>query len=649
MNHLLLTKLNFKLDTKDRRFPVLTPPRAAAIIIFMVFFTYANSLNGEFLFDDLQNIVENPSIKSLSPLHETFVAPHGVGIAGRPFVNFLFALCWALSGGKSWSFHLLSVLIHAGSSIVLFGIVRRTLLLPSLNFYIKKRDAPTFALFASLLWALHPMLTNCVAYITQVCEALMGLLYLLVLYCALRGFSGRNNRAWHLSSIVFMLFGVFTKEVIFTAPLMVLLYQVVFIRDDGFFRSFFKHRYLYTGLFFCWVPLFLLVATGLTASAGPLSDNVSNFEYARTQPQVILHYLCLAFYPAGLSFDYWWPPLSITNAIPYAFALLGLLGLSLVLLIKRHPIGFIMAWFFLILAPTSSIMAMGNLAYEHRMYLSLAAPVALISTAGFAIQKNKPRFAKVVMAFSVCLVIFFSFLTSGRNELYASQYAIWKDTVEKQPNNPRALNVFGRELLNRGKSAEAKQVLKRSVTLNPVSPLAWNDLGRVELFEGNTKTAEHYLKIALRFDQYSSDIHTNFGAALAKNGLLDEAVIHFEKALELKPNKSNIHNTYGIALAGGGKKAEALRQFDQAVKLSPDNPFLLNNLGRILLETGDPKSGIRFFELALKQKPDYETAIINLKEAQKILSGVYGNEIRQGRANPTSEKPGAEKHGRCTK
>ncbi len=598
----------------------LTASAAAIVIVFLVFFAYANSLTGDFLYDDQENILANPSVRGPFSLSHAFFAPRGVGTAGRPLANFLFALCWAASGGKTISFHLLSVLVHAASALALFGIIRRSLLLPSTKSFAAEQDIIPFALLGTLLWALHPMQTVCVAYISQVCESLMGLFFLLTLFLALRGWTSRRPWPWHLAAVCAMLLGTGVKEVIVTAPIMVLLFDLIFIRPGSLKAALSRSRLLYAGLFLCWIPLLLLVAGGGTASAGAVTSSVGTFAYARTQPQVILHYLRLTFFPAGLSFDYWWPPLSPLRALPYAAALFCLAGLSAWGLFKRRPAGFLGAWFFVVLAPTSSILAMGNLAFEHRMYLSLAAPVLLAAGAGYTLSRRGGRRALTSLgAAGAALVLVFTFLTAARNNDYASSYAIWKDTAEKEPENPRAFDNLGRELLDRGRMREARGAFVRAVSLAPAMFFAWNDLGRLELGEGNPAAAIKYFEAALKIAPTYADAHANLGTALSRSGKLDAAIGHFEAALRLRPGQWSIHNAYGVALAGGGRMAAARDQFAAAVRFAPNAVPALSNLGRALMETGDPAAALLFLERALSLDPQNERTRESLGEARARL------------------------------
>jgi 4-amino-4-deoxy-L-arabinose transferase-like glycosyltransferase len=201
-----------------------------------VFVAYANTFRVPFLFDDQQSIVENPTIRSLS--WGVFSPPHdGLTVEGRPVLNFSLALNYAVSGTKVWSYHAINLAIHLLAALTFFGLVRRTLQRVATPV---AAHATEIALAAALLWALHPLQTESVTYIVQRTESLMGLLYLLVLYGFVRGCEAENARGWWALSITACALGMGTKEVMVSAPLMVLLYDRTFVA--GSFRAAWRQR-----------------------------------------------------------------------------------------------------------------------------------------------------------------------------------------------------------------------------------------------------------------------------------------------------------------------------------------------------------------------------------------------------------------------
>ena len=152
----------------------------------------AGTFSVPFLFDDSSSVLDNASIRSWPTLAELMSPPANGTTGGRPVLNLTFAVNYAISGLEPWSYHAINLLIHILAALTLFGLVRRTLLLGSLR--SRWGDSATwFAAIVALIWALHPVQTQSVTYISQRAESLMGLFYLATLYCFIRGLEGRAS------------------------------------------------------------------------------------------------------------------------------------------------------------------------------------------------------------------------------------------------------------------------------------------------------------------------------------------------------------------------------------------------------------------------------------------------------------------------
>ncbi len=200
---------------------------------------YHSSFQGPFIFDDVHSIPLNPYIRHLWPIREVLTAPRNCSVNGRPTVCLTLALNYAWSGLNVWGYHAFNLAVHLLSALVLFGILRRTL------DGEKLRDqfggaAVGLAAAIALLWEIHPLQTESVTYIVQRTELLMGLFLLLTLYCTLRGACSVRPGAWYLAAVAACAFGMGSKEVMVSAPLLVLLYDRVFLASS--FRELWQRR-----------------------------------------------------------------------------------------------------------------------------------------------------------------------------------------------------------------------------------------------------------------------------------------------------------------------------------------------------------------------------------------------------------------------
>ncbi|MGD0651499.1 MAG: tetratricopeptide repeat protein [Verrucomicrobiia bacterium] len=560
-------------STRDK--PCLAAPLwativAASVIAVAALAAYHNSFSVPFLFDDPGWIQENPRIRHASLFKV-------LGGTSRPVVQLSLALNCAVSGLDARGYHAFNLIVHVLAAWTLYGIVRRTLAGERLRSRYGQ-TAARLAFAVALLWLLHPLQTQSVTYIIQRAESMMGLFYLLTLYCVIRGAEVANGRLWYGAAVIACALGMGSKPVMATALVIVLLYDRAFL--TGSFREALRRRvWLYSGLAATWLLLPVLLENGSAewkTSAGFAYQPIRPMEYALTQPGVIVHYLRLSVWPHPLCFDYAWPIARTPVSVVPPAALIVILLFTTVWLWKRMPpLGFLGMWFFLILAPSSSVIPIADVALEHRMYLPLAAVVAL-GVMGIHALVGQSRHGR--MAVCLALAMGLGFLSSRRNEDYRSELAIWMDTVAKRPGNRRAHNNLGLALVNQGRFAEA--------------------------------IAEY--TVALRIDPDDAEVHNNLGFVLAGLGKTAEAIAEYQTALRIQPNLAPAHNNLGLVLAGQGKTAEAIAEYQAALRIKPDLAPTHNNLGITLAHQGKLEEAVAEYRAALQIKPDYVEAHCNL-------------------------------------
>ncbi len=542
---------------------------AAAVVL-----VYLSSLPGEFVFDDEATIVRNPYLERLWPPGEAFAAPPRSPLRDRPVVSFSLSLNRALFGPSPASYRGGNILIHLAAALVLFGIVRRTLLSPRLPERYRK-SAAGLSLAAALIWAVHPLQTQSVTYITQRCESLMGLFFLGTLYAFIRGTASSRPWRWYCLSVLLCALGMGSKAVMATAPVIVLLYDRVFTAA-GWREIRRRRRWYYLALF---LTLAFQAALLLTTSYEDIRTH-QPLEYGLSQFGVIAHYLRLALYPRPLVLDYHWLPVrSPAGVWPGLPVVLGLLALTAAALKKTPPLGFAGLWFFLILAPTSSLLPLEDLAFEHRMYLPLAALAVLGTAGGFELLgKLFPGRPKRRRAWGIALTVIIASglgtLTVLRNRDYYSAEGMWRQVIARRPLNPRAYNSLGNIVLREGRPGRAEELYRRAIEVSPRYQPA----------------------------------HYNLANLLAGRGELEEAVVHYRKTLEINPEAVEAHNNLGIALFALGETRQARDHFLSALELDPDDPAAHYNLGLILLQEGEASSALARFERVLELRPDYRPA-----------------------------------------
>jgi len=555
------------------------------LVVAAGIWSYGNSLTGPFIFDDLPSIADNSTIHHLWPVWKALSPPHGRGttVEGRPVLNLTLAVNYAVGGVDPRGYHVANLVIHILAGLTLMGITRRTLLLPALRERFGAVDNE-LALATAVLWLVHPLQTESVTYLSQRAESLMGLFYLLTLYGFIRGTESPGAGRWFAVSITACVLGMATKEVMVSAPLMVLLYDRTFVAGS-FREAWRRRRSLYLALAGTWILLGYLVATagGRGGTAG-FGVRILWWQYALTQTCAIIHYLWLSVWPHPLVFDYGTD--GVTDAWQVAAGTVLVAGLvtGTAISLWRWPvIGFVACWFLAILAPSSSILPVATQTMaEHRMYLPLAAVVVL------GVLGIHELVGRRTVAVAVVVALTLGVLTWRRNEDYRSDADIWADTVAKRPDNPRAQEHLGVALGQTGRLPQA---------------------------------VEH-LEQALRAEPDYAEAHCNLGAILGQTGRLSQAVEHLEHALRVEPEYAEAHYNLGIALVQMGKIDDAIGQYEQAVRIRPEYAEAHGNLGNVLLQRGQVQEAIGQYEYALRVRPYYAAAHYNLGVALETAGRV---------------------------
>ena len=604
----MATLLSLFHPVKGRKFIPL-------LVVAAGLLAYHNSFTGPFIYDDEPSILTNPTIRHLWPIWRPLSPPHegGITVEGRPLVNFSLAMNYALGRTAVWGYHATNLAIHLLAGLTLLGIVRRTLRQPSLRERFGA-GSDGLALAIAIVWTVHPLLTESVTYIVQRAESLMGLCYLLTLYCFIRGAEsppmGNGSRElrprlWYGLSVAACALGMTSKEVMITAPVMVMLYDRTFL--SGSLREAWRRRWpLYLGLAATWI----LLGAVLTYGQLPATEmnarrlGINWWQYFLTEPGVILHYLRLSVWPRPLCFDYLgWPvPKTWRGILPPFLVMAVLVGATIWGTKSNSAWGFVGAWFFLILTPTSSVVPLDSPAYEHRMYLPLAAVVVLVVLGIHALIGR--RSLVVFAAVSIGL----GFLTWRRNQDYRSEFAIWQDTVAKRPGNPRAYTNLGLALVHAGRVQEAIDFYRQALRLKPDSTEARYNL---EVALARTSTPQeaigHYEE-ALRLKPDSADACDNLGLALAQAGRAQEAIGYFVQATQFSPDDADAHNNLAVALIQLGKTEEAIDHWEQALRVRPDDAEMHGNVANALLALGKLPQAINHWQQALALNPDFVQA-----------------------------------------
>lgn len=502
-----------------RFFPILLI--AAAVL------AYSNSFSNPFILDDYGIIIRNPNI----------AAPVDFTPYARMVADLSFRWNYAVSGTRHADYHLVNLFIHACAGLFVFGFLRRVFMSPRLAPSLGSA-ASVLAFLSALLWLVHPVQTGSVTYICQRYESLMGLFSMAAMYCFVRSLEGGKPTGWSISALFCCVLAIGTKEVAVVLPVLMLLCDYFFFARSC--RELLRERWSrYLALFLSWgVLLVLVIGTQATqlAAGSSLSAQISSSShiYLFTQAKVVVKYLIISVWPVGLCFDYGWQTVSgIREVLPQA-CFLGALGiLTLVSVRKRWAAGYAGVWFFLILAPSSSILPLADVIFEHRMYLPVLAPVVLLVVGLYAVSRGAygTRFCSLAV---LPVAVLLAMATYSRNADYSSELRMWKDVVSRQPGNLRGWQNYAVALSESGRIDEAIGQYKGIISMIPLEVRKEIEAGR-RMTYGSLRTGSyeyHYLRV-----------YANLGllTSLSGNGA-EQALKYYVMALRVAPLMPDVRN-----------------------------------------------------------------------------------------------------------
>ena len=550
-----------------------------------------------------------------------------------PVVHSAFWIFHRLWGDDTLGYHLINILLHALSSFLVLAILRR-LAVPG-------------AFLAAVIFALHPVHVESVAWISELKNTLSGSLYLGALLLYLRFDERRDKRLYALAMALFVP-ALLSKTVTATLPAALL---VIFWwrrgrlsgRLDVLPLAPFFALGTAAGLLTVWVERTMIGAQG------------AEYQYTLIERCLIAgranwFYLGKLFWPADLLFVYprwqisqasWWQYLYPAGAV----ALLA--GFWLLRRRSRGPLA-AMLLFYGTLFPALGFFNVYPFRFsfvaDHFQYLA-SIPVIALCCSGLARLASKWNLdPKAGMAAALALAVILGESTWNQSRQYADAETLYRTTLSRNPSSWLALVNLGKlELRDRPEEAEAhfeealrlkpdlpeahinlgllrlrsdpagaEAHFREALRLKPVSAEAHNNLGHLLTVSGRFEEAMTHLNEAMRLQKDYPDAGCNLGRALRGMGRLEEAVAQYRDSLELAPDSGEIHNDLGLALQQLGRQEEAAAQFRQALRLMPASAEAAYNLGNILTGTGRYGEAIAQYREAIRLRPDFAQAHNNL-------------------------------------
>jgi tetratricopeptide (TPR) repeat protein len=578
---------------------------AALALIGLVFVAYSQVVHFDFIWDDEAHLTQNPCVTGPLGLKEIWTTTRAV------YYPLVLTTFWALHkivGLAPWPYHALNVVIHAISAVLLWRVLRQ------LNV--------TGAWLAAALWALHPVLVQSVAWVTELKNTQSGLFYLLSILCFLKFDAQERERGrwWRWSlALLFFIFAIFSKPS--TVMLPVALALCLWWR---------KGRIRPADLASI-VPFALVsaAASAWTIWEQKFHAGAIGAEWSQTPlERLIIAGRAVWFYAGKLS----WPhPLifiyprwlidskQVAAYLPLAAVFAGLAILLSISGTWRRPVLFAVLYFVTALFPVLGFFNVYFFRYsfvsDHFQYLASMAPLALAGAA-ISVTIDRLRWKSVLRpAFGGAILVVLGVLTWRQTSMYRDLVTLYTKTLAENPQCWMAHYNLGIVLRGRGETEQAISHYRAAIALRPDYAEAHYNLARLLADKGDSDDAIAHYEKALLVNPADAEAHNNLGAALFESGRLTEAIGHYERALDIRPNHPGASLNLANALLFKGDIDGAIVHYLAGLASSPDQPDAQYNVANALLRKGRTDEAIVHYKKAIELMPQNADAHANLGSA----------------------------------
>lgn len=598
-----------------------------ALVTVITAIAYAPSLHGEFIIDDDLYVTGSTLIKAADGPYRFWLTTEPTDY--WPVFNTTLWIEWRLWGLSPTGYHVINLLVHIVTALLIWVILQR-LAIPG-------------AFLATLLFAVHPVNVESVAWIAQLKNLLALLFFLLSILCFLNAETARQRRTapprvhtWYGLSLATFTLAMLSKGSAAGLPLILLgllRWQRPVTRRDLMRLA----PFLLIDAVLVPVNVWFQARTLPTDMPGP--DFVQRLLGAGA---VVWFYLHKALLPLDLAFVY--PRWHIhVEQIAWWLPLLSIVAVTGVLWRYRESWGrsllFAWAFFCISLVPVLGFTDTGFMQYspvaDHYQHMALIGVLALVAAAwGRWQQRARGPTSWLPTAVAAAMTAVLALLTWRQSRLYADQVTLYRATLQKNPDAYALHNNLAVVLANTGAPQEAIEHFQQALRLKPNYADAHNNLSNVLRDSGRLAEAIEHSEEALKYQPDFADAHYNLGITLTQAGQLQEAITHYQEAVRLSPDFADAHYNLGRALAQAGQPQEAMRHYQRAVDLNPAFANAHYNLGILLTQSGASQAAIGHFQQALQLRPDYAevhndlgVALINTGQLQEAI-GHFAEALR---------------------
>lgn len=608
-----------------------------ALLVAAVTLAYAQTFSVPFVFDDIDAIQTNPTIREWSRAFSPLTR-FGDTAEGRPVYNASLAVSYSLSGLEVWGHHLVNLGIHQVNVVLVYLLVGGVLTAVAAREAGRDGAAPESSDAARVrwlygaaiagLWGLHPLCTQAVTYLSQRAESLAAMWALLTLFGVLQAVRandpptspvsrtesderrrGGATLAWSAVAVLACWAGMGTKEVCVSLPLFAIGLHRVYLATN--WHDVRRYWWLYLGLMssWLWIAALLWETKGRSGTVS-VGQSITPMDYLLAQGYAILRYLQLTFWPVGQVFDYGVElPATGSVAVMCSAVVASMLIVTMIGLWKRPRVAFPAAVAWLWLAPSSSVIpVVTQTMSEHRMYLPLLAVVIIAAWAmpASVVGRSTTLAGRLscerglLLAIAVLCVVLGA-VTFARNTVYLTTAGLWADVTAKWPQNARARWItetnYVLTLPTADQSPYLAQLMVPAGKPERVAFLA----GRAGAFArvGEIERALADLNEAVELDPTASRLFSQRGQLRERAGDVALAIDDYSRAIELDPGYSQAISHRAIAIARTGDVERGIQELSRAITISPHFAEAWYNRGILRAQSGQPKAAAEDLQRAL--------------------------------------------------
>ena len=587
-----------------------------SLLLAFGFLVYGNSFKVPFHYDDRVVILEDENIHSLKGFFEKELL-----ISNRPLLLFSFALNYSIGGINPSSYHLVNLIFHFLTALLIYSIA---LVILSRSGLEKTMPSFLIAASASVIFLIHPLATESVTYISSRSSLMSCFFYLLSLYLFAKGSAeDRKHIVYSFVCILSFLMALGSKEIAITLPLMTMITDYCFISNGKKEKMFLNLKNFHLPLIFTAALVVFLKFSYAISFKSPDRIQRDFYSHILSTVYTMFFYLKRFFFPLNLNID---PDFPVVDTILQPGILVSFLAalMLLIVAVKLYPksriISYSILWFFITLSP-HFLIRLRDIGAERWLYLSLAgfgffAAGLFVEIDRVFHKKGKNIFTGLILL----IILLFSVTTIARNKIWGNAISLWTDAVKKSPNKFRTYNNLGEAYAALGNIDMALKEYETASALNPIADRVHYNLGNAYSKKGKTDAAIASYKRAIELNPSYAKSYNNLGSIYLNNGNLKEAEEMFLKATEILPDFREAHNNLGNVYSEMGLSEEAISEYKKAVDINKNYDTPHYNLAREYYKSGFIEKAIKELEIASKLSPKQE--YFNKLNELKNIKGV---------------------------